>query len=170
MDFLDLALNRYSCRALSDKPVEREKLDAIMTSARIAPTAKNLQPVKIWLMKSDEAVASIYDVTRCTFGAKVFFVVGAKRDEAWVRPFDNANFADVDGSIVATHMMLEIEQLGLATTWVGFFDAPKLQQKYDEMKDYDLVAIFPVGYAADDAEPAPRHLEYRPDSELFKEL
>ena len=63
----------------------------------------------------------------------------------------------MDAAIVATHMMLQTADLGLATTWVGHFDAPLLRQLCPEMKDYELIAIFPIGYAADDAEPSPRH-------------
>ena len=76
-----------------------------------------------------------------------------------MRSFDKKNFADVDASIAATHMMLEIEALGLGTTWVGHFDAPKLKELFPEMADYELVAIFPVGYPAEDAKPSTRHAE-----------
>ena len=60
-------------------------------------------------------------------------------------------------SIVATQMMLEITELGLGTTWVGHFDEPLLKEEFPEMKDYELIAIFPVGYPAEDAKPAERH-------------
>lgn len=76
-----------------------------------------------------------------------------------MRPFDKKNFADVDASIAATHIMLAIEDLGLGTTWVAHFDAPKLKELFPEMADYELVAIFPVGYPAEDAAPSPRHTE-----------
>ncbi len=165
MNFNDLARKRYSCRKLAAKPVEQEKLDAIIEAGILAPTACNNQPYRIWLMKSPEAQKSIGEVTGFTFGAKVFFVVGAKRDEAWVRPFDKANFADVDATIVATHMMLAIEDQGLATTWVGYFDAPKLQKLVPEMAGYDLIAIFPVGYADPSAAPAALHASRRSPSE-----
>lgn len=101
----------------------------------------------------------VSQTTSFIFGAPVAFVVGSKADAAWVRPFDEKNFADVDASIAATHMMLEIEALGLGTTWVGYFDAPKLKELFPEMADYELVAIFPVGYPAEDAKPSARHAE-----------
>ena len=44
MDFLTLAKERYSCRKFSDKPVEKEKIQQILSVAQIAPTAKNIQP------------------------------------------------------------------------------------------------------------------------------
>ena len=39
MDFLELAKKRYSCRQLSDKKVEKEKLDKIIEAGILAPTA-----------------------------------------------------------------------------------------------------------------------------------
>lgn len=100
----------------------------------------------------------------------MFFVVGAKRDAAWVRKFDNYNFAAVDTSIVATHMMLEITELGLGTTWIGHFDEPLLKTEFPEMKDYELIAIFPVGYPDKDAKPAERHNIRRTPEETVEYL
>lgn len=44
MAFMDLAKSRYSVRKFSDKPIEKEKLDAILEAGRIAPTGHNYQP------------------------------------------------------------------------------------------------------------------------------
>lgn len=157
MDFLTLCKNRYSCRKFSDKPVESEKIDSIIEAARLAPTAVNRQPFLIFKMESDAAKKAIRATTKCHFGAETFLLVAAKPEEAWVRPFDSRNFADVDASIVATQMMLAIEDLGLSSTWVGYFDAPKLKTLCSALSPYDLIAIFPIGYAAEDAAPSERH-------------
>lgn len=159
MSFLDLAKQRYSCRKISSRPVEKEKLQKILESGNLAPTAHNNQPFHLWVLTSAAAMEKVSQTTSCIFGAPAAFVVGGKADAAWQRPFDQKNFADVDASIAATHMMLEIEDLGLATTWVANFDAPKLKELFPEMADYELVAIFPVGYASEDAAPSPRHTE-----------
>ena len=44
MEFIELAKKRYSVRKYANKPIEREKLDLVLEAARVAPTAKNLQP------------------------------------------------------------------------------------------------------------------------------
>ena len=168
MRFNELARKRYSCRKLAARPVEEEKLDAIIEAGILAPTAVNKQPFRIWVAKSPEAVKAIGETTPYTFGAEVFLVVGAKREEAWVRRADGANFADVDATIVATHLMLAIEDQGLATTWVGSFDAPKLQELVPELAGFDLVAIFPVGYADPAALPSPMHDKRKSVAELVK--
>ena len=56
--------------------------------------------------------------------------------------------------------MLAIQAEGLASTWVGSFDAPKLQELFPQMAEYEMIALFPIGYA-DDAKPSPRHTERR---------
>lgn len=157
MEFKELAEKRYSCRKFSDRKVEKELLDQIIDTAIKAPTAVNTQPYKIFLMDSAEAIQNIHKVTTYTFGADTFLVIGYREDTGWVRPFDHRNFADVDASIVATHIMMEIGDLGLATTWVGHFDAPALKQMYPKMADYNLIALFPIGYAAEDGTPSPKH-------------
>ena len=170
MDFYELAQKRYSCRKFSDKPVEQEKIDKIIEVANLAPTAVNNQPFVIWNMKSDAAKEAIRQSTKCHFGANTFLVVGASKDLGWDREYDNHNFAEVDASIVATHMMLEIKELGLDTTWVGWFDAPKLQELMPKMKGYELIAVFPIGYAAEDAKPSIRHDERKRIKDIVVEL
>lgn len=170
MEYQELIRERFSCRSFADTPVEKEKLDQILADGLTAPTAKNYQPYKIWVLQSEEAVANVNKVTRCGYGAKTFLLVGADRKTAWVREFDNANFADVDGAIVATQLMLSIQDQGLRSVWVGWFDAPKLQEIYPETAGYDLVAILPVGYAAEGAAPGPNHAKTKPAEELVSYL
>ena len=170
MSFLELAKARYSCRRLTDKAVEPEKIERIIQAAIAAPTAKNLQRYTIWAVKSPDALDKLKQTTNYTFGAAFAFVVGAKKDGAFDRPFDNKNFAEIDAAIVATHLMLAVQDEGLGTTWVGYFDAPKLRELFPQMQDYELIAVFPIGYPAEDAKPNIRHGERRPISEVVVEL
>ena len=168
MDFLSLAKARYSCRKFSDRPVEAEKLDRILEAAMAAPTAKNQQPWKVWVLQSGEAMDKARSATPCHFGAPLILAVGACAPDAWVRPSDGRNFGDVDAAIVGTHIMMEAQDLGLRTTWVGMFDAPKMKELFPEMSGYDLIALFPIGYPAPDAAPADRHSQRKDRSESVR--
>lgn len=170
MEFLELAKERYSCRDFSEQKVEKEKLDQIIEAALSAPTAVNKQPYKLWIMESEEAKRTIKNVTRFHFDADLFLVLGCQEEEAWVRKYDQRNFADVDGAIVGTQIMLEVQDLGLGTTWVGHFDAPKLKVCYPQMETYDLIAIFPIGYPAKDASPASHHAVRKSREEITEIL
>jgi len=157
-DFLALAKDRYSVRKFSDRPVEDEKIGRIIEAGICAPTACNYQPFKIWVLKSPEAVAAFNETTAYGFGAKVVFVIGGDDGKAWKRAkYDNRHFVDVDASIAATQMMLEIHDLGLGTTWVGSFDQEKLKRFLPQMEGYELIAAFPTGYPAEDAVPSRNH-------------
>lgn len=170
MSFFELAKARYSCRKLTDKAIEPEKVERILQAAIAAPTAKNLQRYTIWQIQSPDAFDKLKQATPYTFGAALAFVIGAKRDGAFDRPFDNKNFAEIDAAIVATHLMLAVQDEGLGTTWVGWFDAPKLQELFPEMQGYELIAVFPVGYPAETAKPHQRHGERRQLSEAVVKL
>lgn len=170
MDFLTLAKTRFSCRKFSDRPVEQSLLDKILEAAIAAPTATNTQGFKIWLLSSPEAKAKLYSVTNYSFSAKNFLLLGAQQGASWVRSFDRKDFSDIDAAIVGTHILLEIADLGLASTWVGCFDAPKLKTLYPQMENYELIALFPFGYAAEDAVPAEKHYRRKPKKELVEIL
>ncbi len=172
MDFLSLAKARYSVRKLADRPVEQEKLDKILAAAMAAPTATNSQPIKIWVMQSPEALEKVRQTNSFPFvqAAPVVFVVGGDPKTAWKRPFDGHSFAEVDASIVATHIMLAVQDQGLGTTWVGYFDPDKMKALFPEMEGYELVALFAVGYPAEDSAPSERHALSRPADELIRVL
>ena len=170
MDFLKLAQDRYSCRKLTDKAIEPEKIERILQAAIAAPTAKNNQPYKIWKITSAESMAKVKKATNFTFGAGMVFVVGVQKNKAFTRTFDDLNFAQIDGAIVGTHLMLAIKAEGLDTTWVGMFDAFKLQSEFEEMKNYELIAIFPVGYAAEGATPSANHEKRRTIAQAVEEV
>ena len=172
MEFFDVVKNRFSCRAFSSKPVEDEKLNKILEAGRLAPTAKNAQPVKLFVFKTPEALEKIKSVAPFAWlkEISVIIAVGGTTEGAFLRPSDNRNFEDVDATIVATHLMLAIENEGLGSTWVGFFDVPKIKELFPELKDFDLVALLPVGYKADGAQPSDRHEKRKSKDEFIKIL
>ena len=170
MDFLKLAHERYSCRKFSNQVVEQEKIDKIIEAGMVAPTAINAQPFKIWVIKTQADVEKVALATPFTFGTSIIFAVGAKKEGAYMRNFDGKNFSEIDASIVATHMMLEIHDLGLGTTWVGHFDPVKLKENFPQMSGYEIVALFPVGYPASDAVPSDRHEVSKSFEELVEIL
>ena len=171
-DFLQLAHERYSCRAFSERSVEPEKIEALVDAALAAPTAVDKQPWRLWVVETPEAVERLSALTRFSFGAKVILILGARTDEAWVRKYDGRNFADVDAAIVGTHIMLAAHDLGLGTTWVGHFDAPAVHEAFPETEGCDLVALFPIGYPAEGEAggPSARHFERRETGELVARI
>ncbi len=167
-NFLKLAKDRYSARKFVEADIPQKDIDSIIEAGRCAPTAVNYQPVKIWAFCSEESRQKLLTCTKMQFiaPAKVIFMIGAKKEGAWVRPFDSKNFSEIDASIVATHMMLQIHDLGYGSTWIGHFDPDKVKELFPDAAEYELIALLPVGVIADDCEPSPRHSQFKTDDEL----
>jgi nitroreductase len=157
MSFKDLSSKRFSVRSYKDTPVEKEKLDAVLESGRLAPTAGNTQSHRIKVVTGADSLAKIDEATPCRFGAPLVLVVCYDRTACWKRKFDGALSGEVDASIVTTHMMLQAEDLGLGSVWVMFFDPEIVRKNFDLPDDLIPVALLPLGYPAENATPADRH-------------
>lgn len=164
-DFLTLAKERYSVRAYKDTPVEVEKIERILTAGKLAPTAKNNQPQKIYVVQSEEKRKALAAITTCTFGAPVVFVI-AYDDMRSAKGliYDEYDFGTMDASIVCTHMMLEAAEQGLGSCWVGRFAEDDAKKVLGLGEHIHVRALLPVGYAAGNAVPSDRHEEYRDDT------
>lgn len=171
MEFLKLAGERYSCRKFSDRPVEQEKINSILAAAGIAPTAKNYQPFKIYLLKSSQAVEKIQSITKMTFKAPVVYLLCTVKEEAWVNEFNpEFNSADLDTGIVITHMLLEAQSQGLGSLCACWFDQTAVKEAYALPDGIQPVALVSVGYPAESAHPAKLHFQKKDLSAIISEL
>lgn len=167
MDFVELVKERYSVRSFDTKKVEKEKLDLILESARLAPTAANRQPQRILVLESDEALEKLKSCTTYHFNAPLALVVCVDTETSWKRvKFDGKSSSDIDASIITTHMMLQLHELGLGSTWVGFFDPVAIKEAYNIPDNLEAISILPVGYPSQDSKPSPMHTTRKELSEI----
>lgn len=165
MDFLELARERYSERRFAPTPIEPEKLERILEAGRLAPTAKNHQPQRILVVQSEEGLAKLAKGTDCHFGAPVALVLAYDMQAASRHP-DVVDFGVVDTSIVATHMMLEAEELGVHSCWVGLIDPSELRRQFNVPRTYRIISVMMLGYPSERSHPAPLHARSKPIEEL----
>lgn len=151
MNFLDNAKKRYSVRSYKSQKVEQEKLDLILEAAHVAPTAANLQPVRLIVVQEKEGLAKIEKAANI-YNAPLAVIVCADHSTAWTRPFDKKQTGDIDASILTDHMMLQASELGLGTVWVCYFKPDILSKEFDLPANLEPVNILAIGYA--DEEPA----------------
>ena len=171
MTFFELARSRYSVRSFKDAPIEEKKLDLILEAGRIAPTACNNQPQKIYVAKSEDARKKLASVCRCTFDAPVILVVCYDRTRDWknklMPPYESG---ETDAAIVCTHMMLQAADLGIGSCWVGYFNAQAVSDVLGLPEHITVSALLPMGYAAEDAQPAPLHDQFRELADTVTEI
>lgn len=155
MDFAKLAAERYSLRKFSDRPVEAEKLSAVLEAGRNAPTAHNLQPQRIFVLQSPEALEKVDGCTGAHFHPPVMLLVAYDPEAAWKREDDGKNHGEIDAAIAVTQMMLQAADLGLGTTLCGHVRPEKLHSAFPELAGLTPIALLPMGYPAEGAIPPP---------------
>ncbi len=155
MEFEDIIRNRTSVRKFSDKKVEKNKLDKILESGRLAPTAKNIQPFKIYIVNSDEGLIKIDKASKCRYNAKTVLIVCGNKEEAYHK--GNYSTYEMDSCIVATHMMLEATNLKVDNIWIESFDDTILREEFNIPSEYIPVCLLPLGYKAKDCPINPLH-------------
>jgi nitroreductase len=171
MELEQVIKNRCSVRHFSSKKVEQDKIDKIIEYSLLAPTAKNKQPFRIYILKSKEAIEKIDTLTNCRYNAPIVALFTYKDNEMWVNDeISTINSGIEDASIVATHFMLEAYNLGLDTCWVNIFNNYKLEKEFKLPKDEHSVLLMPIGYRLDGVRPSKLHTLKRNKEELVKEL
>lgn len=168
MSVLDTAKVRSSVRAYTEQAVEEDKLQKILEIARVAPTAANMQPVRLVVVRSREGLAAVSEAANI-YGAPVAVVVCADKSKAWKRPFDGKVTSDIDASILTDHMMLMATELGLGSVWICYFKPDVLKRRLGLSENLEPVNILALGYSAEPEADRDRHDKMRiPMSELVR--
>ena len=170
-NFLQLAEDRFSVRKFIEKQLRVEDLARILKAGEIAPTAKNVQPQKIFVVQSEQGLAKIDLATKCRYGAPTVLMVCYDRNLEWVNPFnDQYTTGVIDATIVTTHMMLEAWDIGVASCYVEWFNPDKLISEFELPENIIPAALLPLGYMAPEAHPAHLHSESREEEEMVQFL
>lgn len=160
MNFSQLAGERFSCRKFKEQSVEQDKIDIILKSALVAPTAVNKQPQRILVLTDKEKLNKLNNCTKYGFDAPLCFIVCYDKSKAYNRGYDGKNSAEIDASIVTTHMMLQAQDIGLGTTWVMAFNPEKVREHFNIPSELEILALLPTGYPADDVSVNPLHSKF----------
>ena len=105
MEFLNLIKERYSCKKFDGRPIDESVLTAILEAGRLAPTAKNAQAQRVYVLTSPKALAALDSITPCRYGAPVVLAVAYDRSSVFHYPGDTRDSGAEDASIVGVHMM-----------------------------------------------------------------
>jgi nitroreductase len=150
MSFLEIAKKRYSCRKYRNEKVEEEKIEQLLEAARIAPSAKNLQP---WHFVVIQDPQHLQEIKSCYYSewinsAPMIIVACGDHKGAWYRA-DGKNHADIDIAIAVDHLTLAAADMGLATCWVCKFDVIKCANILQLPEGVEPITMIPVGYPLD---------------------
>jgi len=157
--FMALVRSRRSIRRFLPRPVEPDKLRTCLEAARLAPSAHNAQPARFLVVDDPglkdalcrEAFSGIYGMSRFAAQAPVIVAILARKDfvaHRLGRQIQKISYHLIDIGIAGEHFILQAEELGLSTCWMGWFHFRKARRVLEVPRKYKLVALVPVGYAA----------------------
>lgn len=158
MEFIDVINERYSVRGYLDKEVEKEKLEYVLKAATLAPTGVNKQPFKVYVIDTKKYKKELSEIYAAEWFVEAPYVlcVVALRNEAWVRPWDSKNIADIDATIVMDHMILAATDVGLGTCYIGAFKKNYAHQFLELDETEEAVLFTPLGYPNAEPRETPR--------------
>ncbi|MGD0093453.1 MAG: nitroreductase family protein [Planctomycetota bacterium] len=149
MDVFEAIRTRYSCRKYLPKPVEEEKLREVLEAARLAPSARNLQEWRL-VVVSDPGTRKQLAVAACNqkfIGEAAAVIACCAETDGHVMRCGEKCYP-IDLAIAIDHMTLAATALGLATCWIGAFEAPAVRGILGIPDTHPLVALLALGYPA----------------------
>lgn len=165
MELFEAIRTRRSIRRFMDKPVEEEKLQAVLEAARHAPTWANMQCWRFVVVK-DPAVRE--EISELSYVESFFSPLGYKTNPAkkglaeapvvivaCADPAQSGNIWNqqyylTDVGIAAQNIMLAARGLGLGTVFVGVFEEERLKSLLNIPQNIRIVGIFPLGYPTEE--------------------
>lgn len=176
MDVKQAIAQRRSVRKYKDRAVEEEKLKILLEAARLAPTGSNTQSGRFIVTRSKEMREKIADVShkqKWMTQAPLFITCVA---DIRVRIPDGELVVDEtslqheikqcvrDVAIQAEHIVLQAEELGLSTCWIGWYTQAEIRETLALPSDKYVVCVLVIGYG--DEKPSPR--QRKPIEELVR--
>ena len=157
MNFTEIAETRQSCRKYNpDRSVEQEKLEKILQSARLSPSACNGQPYHITVCRGEYA----HQVARAVQGmgmnkfasdVPVLLVISEMpyvASAALGAKVKGIDYRSIDIGILAAYITAEAAAQGLGTCILGWLDDGAIRKVCNLEGAVRLVIT--LGYAADD--------------------
>ncbi len=161
MDFFELVYKRESVRKYRDKPVNKEDIERIMESCRMAPSACNSQPWRFVVVTDPElkdkvAGASYSTVMRFNrFASRAPVIIALVAEPPnWLSKIGSSikdkDLYLMDIGIVADHLCLQAAELGLGTCMLGWFDEAKVRRLLNIPEEKRIPLLITLGYPKKD--------------------
>lgn len=131
-----------------DKKISREDLNRILEAGMLSPTAKSLQPQKIFVIESKEGLDKIQKLTKYK-SPTVLMVCGDV--EKCYREDHSVSYLQ-DCLLVSIHMILEATYLGIDSIYDRNLDfRGKLEKEFKLDINSIPVSLIFLGYKTDDS-------------------
>ena len=157
MALFDLVRQRKSIRDFLDIPVEREKVMMCLEAARLAPSASNSQPWKFIVVDDKQlkkklcntAFSGVYFINSFCKKAPVIVVIISEKSKFLTRiggMLRDTKYYLLDIGIAGEHFVLQAEDLGLGTCWIGWFNEGAVKEILNIPQYKKIDVLIALGY------------------------
>ena len=170
MDTLEAIRTRRSVRRFADRPVEPEKLQALLEAVRMAPSWANMQCWRFVVVEDPQVRERISELSyvesffatrgyksnpaqKALAQAPVVIVACAEPGESG--DLGGQHYYMTDMGIAAENLMLAAHSLGLGSVFVGVFNEEQLGDLLDIPPGVRIVGLFPIGYPLEEVKGGP---------------
>ena len=163
MNFTEIAQNRQSCRSYDEsRLVEQVKLEAILRTVQLAPSACNGQPYHLTVCRGETAKAVAAACTgvglnKFAVQAPILIVISEMpyvKSAALGAKVKGNDYRSIDIGIAAAYLTAEATAQGLSTCILGWLDDAKIRALCDLQHPVRLVIT--LGYAKEDDKLRPK--------------
>ncbi len=160
-DVFETIRERRSIRRYKDQPVPDDIIRQLLEAATLAPNAGNLQPWHFFVVKDKKVRSDLAKAAgRQNFVAEAPVTIVVCADPAHSASRYRSRGAELyclqDTAAAAQNLFLAATAFGLGTCWVGAFDEKLAGMALNLKENLRPVAIFPVGYPAENPRPRAR--------------
>jgi len=153
MDVIEAIRTRRARRALQTRPIEDEKVDALIEAARLAPSCNNNQPWRLVFVRGEEALAAVKAGMNkgnvWTTRSPLIIVVAAK-DEDDCMLSDRRNYFLFGCGLAIGQLMLRATELGLIAHPIAGYDPVKVRAAVGIPEPYIIITTVICGYPGGD--------------------
>lgn len=149
MDVMEAIKKRASVRSYQDKAVEKEKLDAILEAARLAPSASNRQEWRFVVVQDKDRRQRLMKAAKNqAFVGEAPVVIACCADTDSHKMTCGQLCYPIDVAIAIEHMALKAVEEGLGTCWVGAFYEDEAKKALEIPDNIRVVELLALGYPA----------------------
>jgi len=149
MSILNIIKERRSVRKYKPDPIPQDALLRVLEAARFSPSGKNLQPWKFILVMDESLKQRLVEASvRQSFIAEAPLVVVACGfpDRCYSRMGNYMKSWPVDVAIALEHLILQAQEEGLGTCWIGAFEEKEVKSVLEIPDEVRVLALTPLGY------------------------
>lgn len=151
MEFFEVIQKRHSIRSFTSQPVEDEKLQKILETANLAPSAGNLQAYEIYVVTEAKkrdglSCAALAQEYIAVAPVALVFCTHPELTEGRYTERGSRLYTVQDATIACTFAMLAATALGLGSVWVGTFDEKVVRLIIGAPDSQVPVVILTIGY------------------------